>query len=350
MYVLTAENVADYLKSSGRLHGDETIGARELAGGVSNLVLLVELPGRNERFVLKQARSRLRVADEWLCPVQRIWREVEVLTLCERLVKAGNAGQGTRNQMHVEASIPGLLWEDRENYAYAMTAAPAEHRTWKQLLLAGEMKSSRELAVACGELLATLHAGSWRDEQVATQLDDRDYFERLRIEPYYRWIAKRHIDLIGPIEGLIESVANHRRCLVHGDFSPKNLLVWPGHVVLIDFEVGHYGDPAFDLGFFLTHLLLKSLWAQDRGKEYRQLADGFWQAYRAAMLRKVDEEEVAALEQRMLLNLAGCLLARVDGKSQVDYLSEEQRGVVRERARRWLTRPPQSWELVTLVE
>jgi 5-methylthioribose kinase len=342
MYELTAENVAEYLKSSGRVSADEAIVTRELAGGVSNMVLLVERRDGGERFVVKQARLRLRVADEWLCPVERIWREVEVLALCEKLVVVRNAERGVRSERQIEAITPLLLWEDRENFAYAMTAAPTEHRTWKQLLLAGELDSGKAIAVACGELLAAVHAGSWQDEQVAAQLDDRDYFERLRIEPYYRSIAKRHGDLAEPIERLIESVASHRRCLVHGDFSPKNLLVWPGHVMLIDFEVGHYGDPAFDLGFFLTHLLLKSVWAGERGGEYQQIAGLFWQTYRSEMLHSVAKEEVAALEQRILLNLAGCMLARVDGKSPVDYLTGEQQAVVRDLARKWLRKPLES--------
>ncbi|HEY2414193.1 MAG TPA: aminoglycoside phosphotransferase family protein [Pirellulaceae bacterium] len=338
MYELTADNVAEYLRSAGRVGAVQQVAARELAGGVSNLVLLVSLPDGGERFVMKQARGRLRVAEEWLCSVERIWREVEVLKLCGELLRIEFKVQGSR--FKVEAEVPQLLWEDRANYAYAMTAAPDEHRTWKQMLLAGEIGASRDLAVACGQLLGAIHGGSWRNEDIARQLDDRSYFEQLRIDPYYRWIALKHSDLAGQIGQLVESVATHRRCLVHGDFSPKNLLVWPGHVMQIDFEVGHYGDPAFDLGFFLTHLLLKSLWAGERGDEYRQIADLFWRTYRAAMLRSVAAQELAALEQRTLLNLAGCMLARVDGKSPVDYLELRQQEIVRDLARSWLLTPP----------
>jgi hypothetical protein len=113
--------------------------------------------------------------------------------------------------------------------------------------------------------------------------------------------------------------------------------------MLIDFEVGHYGDPAFDLGFFLTHLMLKSVWAEERGSEYRRIADLFWQTYRTALLRTVAVEEVMALEQRMLLNLAGCMLARIDGKSPVNYLGPAQQKIVRDLARSWLLEPPGSW-------
>jgi len=127
---------------------------------------------------------------------------------------------------------------------------------------------------------------------------------------------------------------------VHGDYSPKNLLVWPGHVMLIDFEVGHYGDPAFDLGFFLSHLVLKSIWSGRRQAEYCQLAAEFWRAYHERLAATISAAELTALEERMLSNLAGCLLARIDGKSPVDYLSEDQRGVARGLARNWLSNPP----------
>ncbi len=343
MFELQAASAADYLRAAGRIDQREPVEVRELAGGVSNMVLLIDLPERGERFVLKQARGKLRVAQEWLCPLERIWREADVLRLCEEVLqasvaarKAESAGNGNRR---IAATTPRLLWEDRENYAYAMSAAPPEHRTWKELLLAGEIELSRGLAVACAELLALLHASTWNQPAVATQFDDRSYFEQLRIDPYYRWLLQHHPDRELQLQQLIDSVASNRRCLVHGDFSPKNLLVWPGQVMLIDFEVGHFGDPAFDLGFFLTHLLLKSIWAGERGDEYQRLASLFWQTYRADMLRSILSDEIISLEGRMALNLAGCLLARIDGKSPVDYLNETQRDTVQTLARAWLAEP-----------
>jgi 5-methylthioribose kinase len=334
MHEITSENLADYLRSAGRAPVDGPIEVRELPGGVSNHVLRVSLPASGESFVLKQARERLRVKDEWLCPVERIWREVEVLNICHGLLKPSTG---------IETAVPKLLWDDRPNYCYAMTAAPESHKAWKELLLAGEIEHSRLLAVAGGRLLAQLHAGSWNNREIAIRLDDRTYFDQLRIDPYYRQVARVHNDLGPTIQRLIDSVWQHRRCFVHGDFSPKNLLVWPGHLMLIDFEVGHYGDPAFDLGFFLTHLVLKSIWSGRRQSEHLAIANDFWGEYLGTMSPAVPADEMTSLEQRMLLNLAGCLLARVDGKSQVEYLSNDQRQRVRELARQWLTKPPQTW-------
>lgn len=319
----------------------------ELPGGVSNAVFFVALTKSGERFVLKQAREKLRVQEEWRCPVERIWREVEVLRLCGELLSAQSAEPLTRRTEEVEyaATVPQVLWEDRANVFYAMTAAPEGHRTWKELLLAGE--TSEPIATACGRMLGKLHAGSWNRPDIAAKLDGRAYFEKLRLDPYYRHVARVHPDLAPDIQRLIDSVWQHRHCLVHGDFSPKNLLVWPSHVMLIDFEVGHYGDPAFDLGFFLTHLVLKSIRAGSRRDDYVILATTFWDVYQQVLAPVIGSVELIELEQRTLLNLAGCLLARVDGKSPVDYLGREQQDVVRKIACRWLETPPTTLQAAT---
>jgi 5-methylthioribose kinase len=359
MNAIDAGNAADYLRSAGRVSADVPTSVRELSGGVSNVVLLVERPVRGERFVLKQARGRLRVKEEWLCPVERIWREVEVLQICGGVLAGGQRSE-LRGQMSeaFQPCVPEVLWEDRENYCFAMTAASEGHKTWKDLLLAGDLADGSDIAAACGRMLASLHGSTWGDAKIAARLDDRAYFDLLRIDPYYRHVAKVHPDLAPHIQRLIDSVWSHRRCLVHGDFSPKNLLVWhgshhaprddgstqsvmpaQGRVMLIDCEVGHYGDPAFDLGFFLTHLLLKAIWAAGR-REYTELVGVFWSSYHSPLRHVVSNAELDELESRAMLNLAGCLLARVDGKSPVDYLNEAHRRSVRDLSRRWLVQPP----------
>jgi 5-methylthioribose kinase len=343
MREIDSDTAADYLRHTGRVSATEEVAVRELSGGISNLVLLLTLPARSYSFVVKQARERLRVKDDWRCSPERIWREVAVLKICGEVLAAQRSEVEGPSEHCFTAIVPGILWEDRENYVYAMTAAPQDHKTWKEMLLAGQVEQSREIAVTCGRLLGSLHAASWNDEHIARKLDDRSYFDQLRLDPYYRRVAAVHADLAPRIHKLIESVWQHRCCLVHGDFSPKNLLVWPDHVMLIDFEVGHYGDPAFDLGFFQTHLILKSLWSGPRQSEYLQLADDFWQAYHSTLASCIPAAELFSLEQRLLLNLAGCMLARVDGKSPVDYLTVARQAVVRQLARSWITQPPASW-------
>jgi hypothetical protein len=106
--------------------------------------------------------------------------------------------------------------------------------------------------------------------------------------------------------------------------------------MLLDAECAWYGDPAFDLAFCLTHLLLKSVWRPQYAHSYL----GCFDAFAATYLDGVDWESVGALEARACVLLAGILLARIDGKSPVEYLTEDiQRQRVRQFARRFLLQP-----------
>lgn len=73
------------------------------------------------------------------------------------------------------------------------------------------------------------------------------------------------------------------------------------------------------------------------------LARRFVEAYLRAVEPAVPAEELADLQARGVHNLAGCLIARVDGKSPVEYLSrQEHRKMVRDLARRLLQASPPS--------
>lgn len=331
MQLVDEHTVIDYLRDAGVLSRNEMARAEALAGGVSNVVLRIAFddPARAD-WVLKQARGQLRVADPWYCPVERIWREVDTLRLCAECVDQAPSDDAGG----IVCVIPDVVFEDRANYVYAMTAAPPDHTVWKQQLLAGA--TNRDVARACGRLLAALHATTWGSVNVATELGDRTFFEQLRVDPYYRHVA-RHYDEFRPwLEALIESTDANLHCLVHGDFSPKNLLLFDRRVMLVDFEVGHFGDPAFDLGFFLTHLVLKSIHAVPaRSPEYWQLGTNFLNTYETAMRPRIGDDAFASLTQRATRHVAGCLIARIDGKSKVEYLNDaESRKSVRNLSRR----------------
>ncbi len=329
-------NVAEYLRSQGHIGPLETIDAYELSGGVSNVVIHVSRT-LGDDFVLKQGRERLQVAEPWFCSVERIWREVEVLRICERLTTS----HPFNSPLRVET--PRLLFEDRENHLYAMTAAPQDHVVWKSELLSGRARTS--VAESCGALLGHLHSKTWHDSDLAECLRDRRFFDVLRLDPYYRQIAHVHADMRPAVEKLINSVWDERHCLVHGDFSPKNLLVYGDCLMLIDFEVGHYGDPAFDLGFFLSHLVLKAFYHVPLESAYFCLVDSFWQKYLAVMSEAISASEIDRLIRRAIMNFAGCALARLDGKSKVDYLTQDvRRQQLRGLCRAIFDEPPARWE------
>lgn len=345
MHLLDETTAEAYLRQQGWVSREERVTVRRLTGGVSNEVLYVARPDRIDRdFVVKQARPQLRTPQPWFSSVERIWREVEVLRICERLLLAERRPEAT--QAHrLMAGTPRVLHEDRDNYVFAMSAAPPDHRVWKADLLGGRVEPV--IAEACGRLLGRLHAGTWHDANVAAQLDDRRLYDELRLDPYYRFVARAHPSHAADFERLIDQTWRERHSLVHADFSPKNLLVYDGGLLLVDFETGHFGDPAFDLGFFLSHLVLKAAYHAPAHDAYLDLTRSFWATYLDEIGEAVSREERAQLERRAIDNFAGCAWARVDGKSQVDYLGDPaRREIVRSVCQRLLVASPGKWEAV----
>jgi 5-methylthioribose kinase len=331
MRELTAENTAQYLSDSGRVPAGALIRVRELTGGVSNVVLRVDISGRPP-LVIKQCRERLRVAMEWHARLERIWAEQAALELLAEILPAG--------------TVPLIEFEDRRNYLFAMTCAPDDAVTWKSQLMNGEVKT--EIAERLGFILAEIHNKAPGHRLLAGILFDTSLFDELRVDPYYRTIGRAHADLEPRIEALIAAmqVPEDQRTLVLGDFSPKNILVHNGGLILLDFECAHSGDPAFDLGFFLTHLLLKKIRAaaSDRAlaSRFGDLATRFLTIY---LDRCRDRPHArGGFLRRAILHTAACCLARVDGKSPVEYLDERSRAIARSFATEALRTEPATWD------
>jgi len=315
---LSASNAAAYLR--GR--GIEARRVTELGGGVSNVVLLVE--SDRGRFVMKQALGKLRVEMEWLSDRRRILREAAAVRLLSKALPAG--------------SVPSVVFVDEGNLLFAMTAAPEGSEPWKDRLLRGEIEE--ETARKSGAMLAAVASYSWQDAASEAAFGDQTVFYELRLDPYYRTTAARHPDLAPRLEALLEWTASRRHCLVHGDWSPKNLLVLGGSVFAIDFEVIHYGDPSFDAAFLLNHLVLKSFYRPRSADGYGHLARAFWNAYAAGLPAGCEWMEQAVIE-----HLACLLLARIDGKSPAEYIrAEGLRARVRQFARKLIVSTPGSIE------
>lgn len=334
MQLLDEHNLAPYLHELGVLTPGEVVEIRELTGGVSNAVFYA---GRDatvgEDIVVKQARGKLRVPQEWLCSVERIWRECDVMRVCGDVFANKDA---PANQRNIRA--PSIVFEDRPNYALGMSAVPWEHYVWKQRLLAGE--AEQQLARDCGRMLGELHAGTWGDAALAVSLGDRRYFETLRVDPYYRQIARIHPEIAPQVGQLLCEMEQRSLCLVHGDFSPKNLLVTEAAVTLVDFEVGHFGDPCFDLGFFLSHLVLKAIYHAPQYSGLLGLSNCFLSAYAHVLRDRLSDNELQLLDAGTPGHLLGCLLARIDGKSPVEYLNPRQQQFARRASLQLLGQAP----------
>jgi len=319
---LTAETLGVYLVERGLAGDPAALTVRELGGGVSNIVSLIEGPGI--RWVAKQSLGKLRVKDDWRSSRERVFREAAVIQALGPVL---------------DGAVPQVVHVDRANFLYLMTAAPPGSVVWKQLLLDGQVRC--EIAETAGRLLAALIKASQREPAFKRQFAGRTVFGELRIDPYYRTAAARHPDAREALERLIEDSWKIQSSLVHGDYSPKNMLVRGDSVFLIDFEVVHWGDPSFDSAFLLNHLMLKSFHQPRYSKLYFQAARAFWQALDSGL----SGATTVNFEAMTVRHLGGLMLARMDGKSPAEYIGGEvTKSSVRRTAKRLLSAPPGSLE------
>lgn len=313
-----------YLKGTGRVGEGEEPVVRVLAGGVSNRTVLVERPEVGEAWVVKQALPKLRVAVDWFSDPERIHREALGLRWLEELAPSG--------------TTTPLVFEDGDNHLLAMEAVPEPHENWKTMLLGGKLENDH--VGQFGRLLGTIHRGGYeRREETEPTFRDRSVFESLRLEPYYDYTAEQVPDAAGFLRALVEETRARRDTLVHGDYSPKNILVREGRLVLLDHEVIHFGDPGFDLGFSLTHFLSKAHHLPGMREGFADVARFYWATYREV----VEELPWAAeIEERAVRHTLGCLLARVAGRSPLEYLDEGELARQREAVLALLPYPPES--------
>lgn len=319
MREVNAETAADYLRATGHLDADRAVKVEALGWGVSNVVLRVE-PDGQAPIVLKQSREQLRTRARWISRLDRIWAETAALRFLASILPVG--------------TVPIVRFEEPADYLFAMSHAPAESVVWKEPLLAGHCDPA--VARRAGDVLGTIHEATRDHPALAGVLADRTVFDELRIDPFYRTVARAHPDLTSRLDDLAASMESPpARTFVHGDFSPKNILVHRSGLTLVDFETAHAGDPAFDLGFFLSHLLLKAFRTAPAADPFMELIGAFWASY-------LDRH--ATDRRRAIPHAAACALARVDGKSPVDYLGQSTRDAVRRFARSALLEPPSDWD------
>jgi len=294
-----------------------------LAGGVSSDIYRVDLP--SGVVCIKRALPKLKVSATWEVPVERNRFEVEWMREAARVVPR---------------AVPELLGEDREAGVFAMAWLPPErYPTWKSLLAEGA--GTRLMARHVGDILGRIHAATADRADVAARFATDALFHAIRLDPYLVTAAHVNPSHATRLHAIVTTTANTKRVLVHGDFSPKNILIGPEGPVILDAECAWFGDPAFDVAFVVNHLLLKSAWRPQWRAHYAQMANDLVSAYRA----HVQWEPWSALDARTAALLPGLLLARVDGKSPVEYLTDrDAQESIRRFAYQHLTHPAPSIE------
>lgn len=303
----TIVNVKEYLIKAGIADKADEPVVENLRGGVSSSVWKIVL--NNNCCVMKQALAKLKVEEDWFSDVERIYREHEVMEALHDFVPKG--------------AIPTVLHVDYNNHIYMMTCAEEEAQTWKDIL----MKENFSLSVAenAAYLLREMHQHSnSMDAGNKAKFQDQKYFIQLRVDPFHHYLMQKYPELSSSIQKLIDEVTIQKTCLVHGDFSPKNMLVEKDdNIVLIDFEVAHWGNPVFDLAYCIGHLMLKG-WYLKKHMEILKLTEVFLTVYG----REVNN---------LIPHLGLMLLARIDGKSPVNYIREENmKNAIRKVAINWI--------------
>ena len=295
------------LRGAG-LIGEGDFALEPLTGGVSCDVWKVETP--TGPIVVKRPLAQLRVAAEWLAPVERGQSEVRWL----------------RRARGVDARLaPEVLAELPTGHAFAMRFLPG-CPVWKDELVAGRVDA--DFAAAVGRGIAAVHAATAHNDADRDAFPNDDMFRALRIDPFLLYVAEHDAELAPHLRALAADLGGRKIALVHGDVSPKNILVSADGPVILDAECAVYGDPSFDLAFCTTHLLLKAVWLNDA--RLMEAATALVDAYRGG----IDWEGPADLLLRAGQLTAALLLARVEGKSPAPYLTDpEHTRIVREQAR-----------------
>ena len=315
------EEVKAYLIQEGIINREDEALVEHLSGGVSCRVWKISV--NNNRWVIKQALEKLDVKADWFSDVERIHREHEVMKQLELIIPGCN--------------VPRILHVDYVNHIYLMTCAEEGVQTWKDLLMQGIFNA--DTARSAAGILSQIHSQSYKiDDKIKAGFYDQKYFIQLRIDPFHRFLIQKYPELSAEINGLIEELTEQKTCLVHGDFSPKNMLVEKnGSIVLIDYEVAHWGNPVFDLAYCLGHLMLKA-WHLKKPDEILELISVFLANYKG----RVDN---------LLPHLGLMLLARMDGKSPVNYIQDENlKQIIRDTAINWIKGKDGSLNVLKAIE
>ncbi len=274
-----------------------------LAGGVASDIASVVVGGA--RYCVKFALPKLKVAADWRAPVHRNAAEYAWLSVAADL-SPDNAVK--------------LFGRSETEHGFVMEFIAGEGvYLWKDAMLTGS--PSRGEAKAVGDLLGRIHAVSAQAGFDRSAFQNRDDFRALRIEPYLTFTAQVHPDLADTLNAMAEALYENANVLVHGDVSPKNILIRNGAPILLDAECATMGDASFDPAFCLNHLILKAIYVPALRADLLAAVEEFWVAYCA----HISWENATVLEERIARLVPALMLARIDGKSPVEYLDEAER-------------------------
>ena len=306
--ISTQDNLQKYLVNRGLLKNDSEYSIHYCKGGVSCTVAYVVID--DKPMIIKQALEQLKTKEVWICDPNRMFIEYE------------------SNRIYYEImpqNAPETYFYDDENYIYGREAVPDGCLMWKDYLMKNDLNYSH--AVQAVDTLVSAHNFCHDNLDVMKKFDDKDVFYNLRISPYFEFTANKYPQLKSCFEEIIKIMMESKISLIHGDYSPKNIMIVNDEIKVLDYEVACYGHPAFDLAFFSNHFILKAVLFDEFSKGYLDMLDIMVKRYFEKMTFMSKEE----FEPVFVKTLAILMLARIDGKSPVEYLvgNEAKQNLVR---------------------
>ena len=294
------ENLESYLMEKGVINKEEPYSMHYCKGGVSCTVCFVY--SGDKQLIVKQGLEQLKVKETWLCDPNRMNTEQESNRIYHNLMPD---------------CAPRVYDYDDENCIYWREAVPESWDMWKTDLMAGKLNFNSASKVIT--TLAIVHNHCAENPEVREKFKDKDIFYHLRVSPYIEFILQKHPQLNDFAQPIIRLLMDSEITLIHGDFSPKNIMTDSDKISIMDYEVAHYGHPAFDLAFFSNHFILKAIKNKAWAASYLNMMEYMMDIYFSTVnFMPADELEKAYIQLLSLL-----MIARVDGKSPAEYIIEE---------------------------
>ena len=302
------DRVSDLLIDLGLVNNITQIHSIEpLTGGVASDVVLVQT--NQQKYCVKFALPKMRVEADWFAPIYRNLSEYEWLKLAEKIIPD---------------NTPKMFGFSKKMGGFAMEYVGGDDCfVWKEKLF--KFPPDISIAEKVGKTFGKVQSHTGREDFDSSAFQKKDVFFHMRIEPYILYTGSNHPDLKPIFDEMARNLSDTNHTVVHGDVSPKNILVKSGEPILIDAECATMGDPAFDVAFCLNHFFLKAVFSPNFKGELEQAAKSFFENY----FEFVHWEDKQEFNQRVAKLLPMLGLARVDGKSPVEYLNPDQQQAVR---------------------
>ena len=275
------EDLPEYLTALGLLTPGEHVSVEPAGEGNINWVRRVRSAARPFSVVVKQARPALERFPEYRVSTQRIEFEARWYETVARFDR--------------EKICPRVHFFDAQRKALVLEDLGGAEPLNILLARGGDAAG---IAAALGRFLGAVHAGT-RDPALAARFQNTEMRQlhgehifglpfRANDFPLSPAVRRRAERVAADADLLRRIDAAHRRyrelalALIHADVQPSNVLVAAGAPRLLDAEIAHQGDPAFEIGQLAGHLWLRAL-ARGDARAAAPAVSALWSSYMAAL-------------------------------------------------------------------